>query len=199
MQSLGNEQPRASLDSQFAPAAPHASAGPAPAANAFSAGQASVHSSFAPPAQPAFSQKSSPPDAAAPRPGEFTELMQSLQPSGGHARDAVAPQQPAAAPFFQGNSGSLAASGPSEYTRILQGSAARSAGDAVPTFAPQSAASPAAVGLPIAAVPKPAAPALPEPAGKTRLQAMMPWLLAANGLLLLLLIVLALLFLRHHH
>jgi hypothetical protein len=45
---------------------------------------------------------------------------------------------------------------------------------------------------------KPAPPALPTAEGKTKLQAMMPWLLAINGVLLLLLIALAFLFLRRH-
>ncbi len=84
---------------------------------------------------------------------------------------------------------------------MIQGSAARSAEAPVATFAPapQSGGG-AAVGLPIAApqMAKPAPPALPTAEGKTKLQAMMPWLLAINGVLLLLLIALAFLFLRRH-
>ncbi len=104
------------------------------------------------------------------------------------------------APFFAGGA-QVSSTGPSEFTRVIQGSAARSAQAPVATFAPapQSGGG-AAVGLPIAApqMAQPAAPALPAAEGKTKLQAMMPWLLAINGVLLLLLIVLAFMFLRRH-
>jgi hypothetical protein len=122
--------------------------------------------------------------------------MQSLQQPD---TKPAAPATPAQTPFFD-TAGPAFSQGESEYTRILRTSAARSAEAPVPTFAPapQSGAS---VGLPIAApqLPKPAPPALPAAAAKTKLQAMMPLLLAANGVLLLLLIVLAVLFFRHHH
>jgi hypothetical protein len=113
-----------------------------------------------------------------------------------------APATPAipAAPVWGGSSpADVTSSAPSEYTRVIESSAARAAGAPVPSFSPQgTGGAPAAVGLPIAAAPKLPAPPAP-PAAPTRLQAMLPWLLAANGVLLLLLIVLAFVFLRHHH
>jgi hypothetical protein len=126
--------------------------------------------------------------------------MQSLQMPKAAPASQPAPAAPTPAPqapFFESGA-SLASAGPSEFTRIIQGSAARSREVPVASFAPAPQASGgAAIGLPIAApqVPKPPAP--PAAEAKTKLQQMMPWLLAANGLLLLLLIVLAVLFLRH--
>jgi hypothetical protein len=144
----------------------------------------------------AFAPQSSPQQPSA---GEFTQLMQSLQQS---TTKPAPPAVPAQAPFFD-NTGPAFSQGESEYTRIIRTSASRSSEAPVPTFAPapQTGGS-ASVGLPIAApqLPKPSPPALPAaPPVKTKLQAMMPLLLAANGALLLLLIVLAVLFLRHHH
>jgi hypothetical protein len=128
--------------------------------------------------------------------------MQSLQPGAKPAPGTVPGTVPA--PFFNPgaplSSSGLnpgLSSGPSEFTRIIQGSEARSSAAPVATFAPapQAGGGPA-VGLPIAAPQMPKAE--PPPAPRTKLQSMLPWLLAINGILVLLLIVLAVLFLRRH-
>jgi hypothetical protein len=122
--------------------------------------------------------------------------MQSLASPGASKPAAAVP--PAQTPFFSENA-KLSTAGPSEFTRVIQGSAARSAQAPPATFAPAAPSSGgAAVGLPIAAPQMPKLPAPPAAEAKTTLQKLMPWLLAANGLLLLLLVVLAVVFLKHH-
>jgi hypothetical protein len=121
--------------------------------------------------------------------------MQSLA-SPGASKPAAGPA--AQAPFFSGGA-ELASAGPSEFTRVIQGSAARSAQASVATFTPAPpGGGGAAVGLPIAAPQMPKPPAPPAAEAKTTLQKLMPWLLLANGLLLILLIVLAVVFLKRH-
>lgn len=134
------------------------------------------------------------PTASAATAGGFTSMLQSLHGQSSTPSPAL-PAQPRSA-------GST--DGPSEFTRVMRGSAARSGAEAPAAFTPQTGSAPSTSsgGFHIGAaptVPKVDAAGLAKKATGTRLQRMMPWILAANGILLLVLVALVLLFLHHRH
>jgi hypothetical protein len=143
--------------------------------------------------------------SAAPRPGEFTQLLQNLQrPSESKPESSLAPivLPPAQAPFVERDA---AASNPSsaissDFTRVMKSAAARANSAPSPVSTPLQNG--VAAGLPISAPPvlqqlPPAA--LPVAPVRTALEKLAPWLLVMNGVLLALLVLLtSLLLLRHH-
>jgi hypothetical protein len=154
---------------------------------------------------------SSAPDTA-PRPGEFTQLLQSLQrPSeprpGGNPTPT--PSLPAQAPSSERNAAenNPTPEASSDFTRVMKSAAARSNSEAAPSqpssspaVPPQqnSAAARGAVNV-LQAVPHMTPAALPAIAARTLLERLAPWLLVMNGVLLVLLTVLVSLFLLHQH
>lgn len=155
---------------------------------------------------------SSAPDTA-PRPGEFTQLLQSLQrpsesrPSG---NATPIPPPPAQAPPFERNvaDSNPTPAAPSDFTRVMKSAAARANSAAEPAPAVPQQQDGAVAGmpqfpqavvpqLPQAAMPQLAPPVVPV---RTLLERLAPWLLVINGVLLVLLTVLISLFLlRQHH
>jgi hypothetical protein len=147
---------------------------------------------------------SSPPDIA-PRPGDFTQLLQSLQrPSENRSESSLTPiaSAPAQASLNSADSNHLSSAVSSDFTRVMKSAAARASSAPAPLSASTPQQNGVVAGGPISSpalpqLPPAAAPATPV---RTLLERLAPWLLAMNGVLLaLLLLVASLLLLRHHH
>ncbi len=200
LKALGSERPVEARDAPvkapFSPASPYRSQPPTQGSD-----ERIAFPNFSGTKPPS---ESSPVDV--PRPGEFTQLLRSLQESSEN-RSASAAAPSSQSPVTERSSGvsNIPSAGPSEFTRIIQSSAVRASDTPLPVPVSQPAPQPNHVAAALPVVPAATVPHLPSVvppivSARTKLEKLTPWLLIINGVLLALLVILAsLLLLRHSH